>query len=157
MALAIVYGGYQFFFASSAGNGIENPEKKGMVLNEFVTDVAAKLTKKDISKTDKYIIGRAKDPWGMDPFLKDESMLKAEAVQEQVEASVPQVNFFYSGYMQMDNKQLAIINGMEYSIGEVLEPGGYTVLSISPTQVVLRVEGTDQTMTLYSEETNQFR
>ena len=154
MVLAIMYGGYHFFLASSPTTGIEDPKKKEERLDKFVTEVAVKLKQKDISKTDKYIIARAKDNWASDPFLKGQLPLESEAKQERSETSTPAVNFTYSGYMEMGARRLAVINGIEYSVGEELEPGGYIVNSISPTKVVIGIKKTNQTIIIPVEEMN---
>jgi len=155
MVMTIMYGGYHFFFATSSNTGFESPKQKEERLDKFVTDVAVKLKKKDISKTDKYIIARAKNQWAGDPFLKVELPLKTEVKQEPEpeEVSVPEVHFNYSGYMEMGDQRLAVINGMEYMVGEELGPGGYIVNSISPDQVVIGVKETNQNIILPVEDT----
>jgi len=152
MVLAILYGGYDFFLASKLKTSIESPEKKEELLDKFVTDVAVKLRKKDISKVDKYIIARAKDEWTKDPFVRIALPSESELKQERIEASALKVNFIYSGYMEMGDQKLAVIDGMEYMIGDKLEPGGYIIKSISPTQVVIGIKDTDQTIVLAVEE-----
>lgn len=151
---AILYGGYEFFWASSAGNKVENPAEKEKVLNKFVTDVADKLRKKDISVTDKYVIARAKDEWTQDPFLPTLMKLKPAESKEVEEEAAPKPSFKYSGYMEMGKRRLAIINGMEYATGDKLEPGGYRVKSISPAMVELIVTGTDNIVVIPVEEVN---
>jgi hypothetical protein len=37
----------------------------------------------------------------------------------------------------MGTKRLAIINGLEYEVGDLLEPAGLVVRKIDPTQVVV--------------------
>jgi len=152
MVLAILYGGYDFFLASKLKTSIESPEKKEELLDKFVTDVAVKLKKKDISKVDKYIIARAKDEWTKDPFVRIELPPESELKQERIEASALKMNFTYSGYMEMGDQKLAVIDGMEYMIGDELEPGGYIIKSISPTQVVIGIKDTNQTIVLAVEE-----
>ena len=39
--------------------------------------------------------------------------------------------------MKMGDSRLAIINGMEYEVGEKIEPGGYLIRTITPKQIVL--------------------
>ena len=39
--------------------------------------------------------------------------------------------------MQMGDKKFAIIDGLEYTVGDELEQGGFTVRSITPRQVVI--------------------
>ncbi|MBU0986869.1 MAG: hypothetical protein KKH68_06405, partial [Proteobacteria bacterium] len=74
--------------------------------------------------------------------------------QQSAEAVSQEVSFTYSGYMETGNQRLAIINGMEYTVGEELEPGGYTVNSISANQVVIGVVGTDKIIVVEAKETN---
>jgi len=152
MIAAVLYGGYEFFGASSSKTVIESPEKKGKILSQFVTDVATKLKQKDISEADKYVIARANDNWANDPFLKTELVLRPKPGQDSKEEAGQEVIFKYSGYMEMGAQKLAIINGMEYSVGDELEPGGYTVKTISATQVVLGAHGTDQTLVIPVQE-----
>ncbi|MFC1825854.1 hypothetical protein ACFLYZ_00490 [Thermodesulfobacteriota bacterium] len=152
MALAVLYGGYEFFLASKSKSGIGSPEHKEEVLDKFVTDAAVKLKKKDISEVDKYIIARAKDEWPRDPFVRIELPSESELKQELVEASALNTTLTYSGYMEMGGQKLAVINGMEYMVGDELEPGSYIVKSISATQVVIGIKGTKQTIILEVEE-----
>jgi hypothetical protein len=60
----------------------------------------------------------------------------------------------YTGFLRMGDKRLAIINGMEYEVGEILEPGGFTIRSISPSRVVIAPPGRKKkTLILPMEET----
>jgi len=155
MVLSIfLYGVYYYSALKPSDTGIERSEKKEEKLNKFVTDIAVKLRKKDISRTDKHIIAMAKSEWAGDPFLQVELPLESRPKQERVEASALNVNFIYSGYMAMGDNRLAVINGIEYVVGEELNPGGYIVNSISPARVVIGVKGTNQTIVLPVEEVN---
>ncbi len=148
----LLYGTYYFSSAKPSDTGIERSEKKEEKLNKFVTDIAVRLKKKDISRADKHIIAMAKSEWAGDPFLRVELPLESQPKQERVEASVLNVNFIYSGYIEMGDIRLAVINGMEYVVGEELDPGGYIVKSISPAQVVIGIKETDQTIILLVDE-----
>jgi hypothetical protein len=60
----------------------------------------------------------------------------------------------YTGFLRMDDKRLAIINGMEYEVGDSLEPGGFVIRSISAGRVVIAPPGKKKkTITLPMEET----
>lgn len=96
----------------------------------------------------------AKSEWAGNPFLRVALPVESQSKQERVAASALNVNFIYSGYMEMGDNRLAVINGMEYVVGEELDPGGYIVNSISPAQVVIGIEGTNQTIVLPVEEVN---
>ena len=150
----LLYGFYYFSSNKPADTGIERPEKKEAQLNRFVSDIAVRLKKQDISRIDKHIIAMAKSEWAGDPFLRVELPLESQPKQELVEAPALNVNFIYSGYVEMDNNRLAVINGMEYVVGEELNTEGFIVNSISPAQVVIGIEGTNQTIVLPVEEVN---
>ncbi len=155
MVLSIfLYGIYHFSSIKPSDTGIKRPQKKEEKLDKFVADIAVKLKKKDISRTDKHIIATAKSAWAGDPFLRVALPVESQSKQERVAASALNVNFIYSGYMEMGDNRLAVINGMEYVVGEELDPGGYIVNSISPAQVVIGIEGTNQTIVLPVEEVN---
>ena len=94
----------------------------------------------------------AKSEWAGDPFLRGELPLESQSRRKLVEAHALNVNFIYSGYMEMGDNRLAVINGMEYVVGEELNTGGFIVNSISPAQVVIGIEGTNQTIVLPVEE-----
>ena len=64
--------------------------------------------------------------------------VKAETAPEViVKPTEPDSEIRYTGYVEMGNVRLAIINGNEYETGDRLEQGGYIVKSISPTRVML--------------------
>jgi hypothetical protein len=143
MLLTVVYGIYTVFFerrgnvgsapAFSSTNELEN-------LNTFIAKVA-ETSKAGLSEPDKYIIARAEAEWKQDPLINVEltnqpesEIQKSKAVTKAV---IPNLKVSYTGFMQMGDKALAIINGMEYSAGDELEQGGYVVRSITPSQVVI--------------------
>lgn len=43
----------------------------------------------------------------------------------------------FTGYVELGSGRLAVVDGMEYQVGDTLDGGGYKVLSIAPEQVVL--------------------
>ena len=115
-----------------------------------------KLQKKDISKAYKYIIARAQTEWSKDPFLPSEAALRStsesEGYNDKGGTSARGLSFIYSGYINISNQKLAIINDMEYEVGENLEQDGYFVKSISPNQVVIGVKKGNNTIVLPLQE-----
>jgi len=65
--------------------------------------------------------------------------MKSE-IAEQVERSAPEAGFTYSGYLEIGDRRLAIINGIEYETGDELAMGGYIVRGIYPNRVVIEVK-----------------
>ena len=138
-AAAVIYGLYAYLGPSTSKPVLESPQAKRENLNDFVTNVAARLRKKDVSALDKYVIARAKSQWPHDPFLPTEAVFKATGEQAEVQAKTIDIDFIYSGYIEMGASRLAIINGMEYKVGEEIEPGGYAVKKITPREVVIGI------------------
>jgi hypothetical protein len=114
-------------------------------LNSFTTTLAAGMGK-DTSKTLlPLIFSRADREWTRDPFL-DEPSYKAwvevkAPIKKEVTAA-PKIEFVYSGYLELDKKRIAVINGAEYAEGEALEAKGFFLRTVSPTQVVIENRGT---------------
>ena len=159
MIIAVLFGGYSFFFTSPSKTDIEGKGKGLEALNKFIVDVAENLKKKDISKTDNYIIQQALAEWKREPFVKPQLYVKLEeedSDQEEEVITAQELNLIYSGYLEAVDKQLAIINGMEYEAGEMLGQEGYFIKSILPTQVVIGIMGRKNDINLPIEETDTF-
>ena len=67
-------------------------------------------------------------------------------------AAAPKIEFVYSGYLEVDRKRMAIINGMEYREGEGLDIKGYVLKSVSPSSVVIENRGTGATINVPLQE-----
>ncbi|WP_300163070.1 hypothetical protein [Solidesulfovibrio sp.] len=60
------------------------------------------------------------------------------------EAAKPVTRPHYSGYVELGTGRLAVVDGLEYQVGDTLESGGYKVASITPDMVVLESLGNGQ-------------
>lgn len=152
MVLSVVYGGYILFFESpkqttSFGSG---GGRELEALNTFITKVADK-TQSGPSKQQAYVLNKAQSDWKQDPLLQlDAKKIKVDTGPEPVLDTRVQ----YTGFLEMGDTRLAIISGMEYEIGDRLEPGGFVIRRILPNQVVVSPPGKiKKTMILPMEET----
>ncbi len=145
MLLTVVYGIYTLFFegkikSSTAPTVTISATKQLETLNAFITKVA-EASQAGLSKEDKYIISRAESAWKQDPLTTVElTNMPEDEIKRQkqvVDASGPQLNVSYTGFMQMGDKKFAVINGLEYTTGDELVQGGFIVGSITPSQVVI--------------------
>jgi hypothetical protein len=135
--LAILYGAYSVFLDSPSKPPSVDTEKKKTELTKVISDVSGNLSKEVLDKADIYIIARAEAEWRSDPFSKTVLPKKSEA-RKPAKPLKQKVSFTYSGYVEMGDKRLAIINGIEYETGEELELAGYIVEKIEPFKVVIR-------------------
>ena len=137
MIVAVIYGAYTVFFAGprEVVPTKESGDTELEALNKFITKVADK-TKKGLSRKQAYILKKAEQPWQQDPLVQiAPKMSQAEKVAR--EPLVLNAKFLYTGFLQMGDKRLAIINDLEYEIGDKLEPGGLILRNIHPNHVVV--------------------
>jgi hypothetical protein len=137
MVLAVTYGVYTVFLSDPQektafkGGG----DKELEALNSFITKVADK-TKNSLSKELVYILQKAQIDWARDPLLQ----IQQKVSKEEDAARRPLVldrKILYTGFLQMGDKRLAILNGTEYETGDILEPGDLIVRNIHPNHVVI--------------------
>ncbi|MFA4915121.1 MAG: hypothetical protein WC560_00440 [Syntrophales bacterium] len=140
MAIVICYGAYDFFIASRAKNAPVDMAAKSSDLGAFVSDITAGITGNQLSAVDAYIVSRAETQWKNNPFylnkyFRDWVTLKGKAEADSGPGS--EAKFSYSGYLEMNRKKIAIINGIEYAAGEPLEIEGYVLKEIYPDKVMI--------------------
>lgn len=150
MLLAVVYGAYTFLFSSPRQEGVVRGDPEQNALKAFIVQVAEK-SKAGLSKTQAYVLQKAQSEWEKDPLIQIKPRKPEEKEKQQPKLKS---DILYTGFLQMGDKRLAIINGVEYEAGDKLEPGGFIIRSIFPNHVVLAAPGVSkQTMTLPMEET----
>ena len=138
MIVAVIYGVYTIFFAdprqvASIKGGGDKDELD--TLNAFITKVADKA-KKGLSKKQAYMLEKAETPWRQDPLVKFQPKMSEEEKAAR-QPLVLKTKFMYTGFLQMGDKRLAIINDLEYEVGDKLEPGGLILRGIHPNHVVV--------------------
>lgn len=143
MCLAIAGGAYDLMSRgrTTSSKAIIKPVKSSQELKTFVADVAGKLISEQVSKEQQYMINQAGAQWNKDPFIYSSIPLKKRPFsttpkkQPVIATSLPK--FIYSGFIELGKNKIAIINGMEYSVGEKLPDKSFFVKSISSRRVVI--------------------
>ena len=144
MVVALLYGGYNFFFSGPVG-GIKrisgNPQ---VALNEFVADLIKRIRNADTTAKDTEILEKSSAQWQKDPFLVVNKAVDPDVDNEKKLDIIADKDltgdFLYSGYMEMGKSKLAIINGMEYQEGDHLDSKGATLKKITPGEIRIYVE-----------------
>lgn len=136
MVAAVLYGAYVLFFESSS-KMTKRPAapKTTAEIEDFVGQITRNIAGKAQSKGGAYTLSQAEADWDKDPFLKSEMDFNAPKDEKPLDFA----NLSYSGFLKMGKRDMAIINGMEYEVGEELEDEGYTIKEITPTKVILDV------------------
>ncbi len=134
MLIALLYGVYSFVSPRPSQNPNVPADQRLAGVKALSSQVAEDLKKDTLTETEKYVLERAEAEWPSDPFLGEK--LSSSPQSARGAGGLPS-DFNYSGYVDVGRKRLAIINGMEYQVGEQLQSGGYIVQSIDPEKVVL--------------------
>jgi len=147
--IAVLYGGYDFFFAKSKKAAVVDTGKKIEELNLFITEMTVALGKDTPSPVDAHMIRRAEAGWARDPFYNRKTENTWAAAREPAQAggtaAVPKSPFSYTGYVEAGRKTIAVINGHEYGAGDALEVEGYVVKAIHPARVTIYNKETRRT------------
>jgi hypothetical protein len=156
MSVVVLFGVYDFLFSSGAKKKPVAPVVGIAEINKFIADVANSF-KDNFTETNMYIIRQARTEWSRDPFWhKDKERhpeTRAERIVESVKEPKAQESRVYTGYLEMGEQKLAIINGAEYELGDELNRGGPVIKSIDSKQVILAVPGTADEIILPLKET----
>ncbi len=139
MIVTMAYGVFELFFAPPSKKGLVDQGAESKALNKLIIEISETLAKESVTESDLYILSKAQAEWGGDPFLASVPANKPDAAKKQEPSEGDEkVPFTYSGYVDMGKKKLAIINGVEYEIGEELRSAGYIVERIESTRVILK-------------------
>ncbi len=149
--IAVLYGAYTFLWDEPAKTAKQKTVASGNTierLNRLIKDATGVLKDStEGSSANAYIIARAENEWVSDPFYKKKEVVEPEKSDKNSDKNVvvteelPEVDFRYTGYLEVGTKRMAIINGNDYEIGGKLEPGGFTIRRIYPTKIVIADRG----------------
>ena len=146
VGIVLVGGYFMFFSAPEVAVVQEGPEIQLAQVRQTVDSFAANLKNADLTKAEQYALDRTAAEWGEDPFYAKKYVVRDE------KQKIERPKFTYSGFIAMGKRKMAIINGMEYSVGEELEIGGYVLRDVNPDRVVLEVKGMEERFTVPYEE-----
>ncbi len=153
--LVIIFGIYSFFIASPDKRTRIETGKNITKLNKLVNDVAAELKEGALTEAEEYIIAQAGTEWTKSPFFEGRPSWKPGIGG--ISAQAEKVEFMYTGYVELGKKRLAVINGLDYQIGEIIvnkspageSPAGeHIVQGIYPDRVILKPGGKQKAITV---------
>ncbi len=127
---SVIYGAYHFWgqYRSKININVLTPK--------IIEDKIKPIRESDIvvlSEKEKYILNQASAVWTQDPFI---APVPRQRLAKKMLPPAPK-DLKYSGYLRMGDRILAIIDGMEYQVGESLLKSPYLISDISPRQVII--------------------
>ena len=144
MCVTVIYGAYEVLFSGSSKSN-KSPtiaQSNSDDLQTIVAGISQKLTVANNERENVNAVVKAVSELTKDPFIQTIQPLSAKPdVQvkqnKTVEKSTREISFSYSGFMQVGDIRLAIIDGIEYVEGDAIGATGYYIRSISDQRVVL--------------------
>lgn len=138
--IALVYGAVDFGLRSLKSNS-PTPSGDGGALAattfSLIDDELAAHSTTLLEARALEVLGAVSARWPEDIFVDIESFVDEEEDEEAL-ALVDQA-LVYSGYINMAEKLFAVINGIEYQIGDIVE--GFILKVIDPMEVILEKNG----------------
>lgn len=154
MCLTVAFGAYDLL--GKGGSARRKPasqavrERPADDVRQFATEMARNVAAQKISNTSQHLIEQAATEWTRDPFIGSAAPLGNQPTPDRpatqsAPALAPLVpQYTYTGFLQVGDTKLAIINGMEYTQGEALGSTGHYVQNISARRVTIgQVRGAD--------------
>jgi len=140
MAIAVIYGIYDVFIAPKAKAKVMNAaDSKTVEMGTFISDISASVATDQLSALDINVIKKAETRWQRNPFFGKKAFREWTMIKEPAKGSGgTHQSFIYSGYLKANNKNIAIINGVEYEAGEKLEIEGYVLKKVYQNKVVIQ-------------------
>ncbi len=141
ISVALLYGVYYLFIEPQAITTDRYVGKQSLELQAYMVEITTKLKKKSSSSVNSSIIERSEAVWLNDPFYDTISYGELTMTEALVgaDSAAQREDFTYSGFLNTDVKKIAIINDLEYEVGEtiVLTTGMYVLEDIHPTKVII--------------------
>jgi hypothetical protein len=131
-AVGALYAVWSLFLAPAPGAGSAAVHLDRDGLTKTASEVRDLVAKSQPSALEAFTLARAISPFPRDPFHRATSPGDIQATGNE-----PQAAFVYSGYLKMGGEVFAIINGMEYRIGEELEVADHFLTSIERNKVTI--------------------
>lgn len=142
MCLTIIYGAYELLAPRIAktpkSDDLANPTEE---LSGFVSEVSQKMADNSRGQAYSYLVDKAGVNWTKDPFLRSITPLRKTIAlntgPKQATTASATPRFVYTGYLELGKTKIAVINGMEYAVGESIDPTGYFLKNVSSERAII--------------------
>ncbi|MCF8109862.1 MAG: hypothetical protein K9J85_00080 [Desulfobacteraceae bacterium] len=142
MIIAVLYGAFEVLRPEGNGTERQSPEANIRSAREIAKQISMQIKQAELTPAQIHILRLAAQKWESDPFYRLPE--KSVRIESAGTGSKGAKGLKYTGYLEVGNIKMAIINGIEYRAGERLEQGEAVVQSISAQRVVLKSTDTGE-------------
>lgn len=133
LAVVLLWAGYILLLEDRPG-AVKPAARSTEEYAAVVAKLGAELAKTTLTDLERRRIALASEPFGNKLFYASASQFYFSGGEER---NGDAEGLLYSGYLQADHRAYAIINGVEYAVGDEIAEGGYRLTKITPGFVVL--------------------
>ncbi len=146
MVIAIGFGAVEIFLHPFLKTPPGPPPVRVDEAVNLSTAVSKSLAKADLGPGEKHTLLTAAAEWTGSPFYTWPAPRNTGAIRSETDPMLEKfkATTVYSGYLEMGRTRIAVINGIEYQISEVLPDSDYRVLNITPASVTLQSDRNKQ-------------
>lgn len=153
MVVAVLYGALELFVLSG-GSRQPADDPSAAVDVQDVRDTAAQaknaVEQAALSDQQRRVLEVAAASWRPDLFYPIPEMERLPP--EDAVGAAPGIGLEYSGYLAVGDREMAIINGVEYRVGETVAETDYVLRTITPDRVLVEDRGNGESVSVpYSE------
>ncbi len=110
----------------------------GEKAERVAAEAAESLARYRLTAFERALMEKARQAWPVMPFLPAEPPAPTtQPTVGQDPLETDGAEFRFTGYLALGDRQLAVVNGREYAVGETIMGSTYKVYRISPTRAVL--------------------
>jgi len=120
-------------------------------MENLASTMGDELSKDQLNETVEHTIRLTTKEWSKNPFLKKD-LYRLWATRAGSPASGDAAKIIYSGYVDSGRNKFAVLNGVEYRVGEQLEIDGYVLKEVTPSRVVIYNKNTGDNLEIPLQE-----
>ncbi|MFO7803408.1 MAG: hypothetical protein R6V55_14050 [Desulfovermiculus sp.] len=144
MVIALAYAAFEliYFLVDDSSPTRKEAQVEPGQAHELAARTSQALEQVEMEEVQRHVLEAAADQWSQSPFapkpesLSEDKEQASDADTEKEQEDLPEFN--YTGYLEMGQTRMAVINGLEYQVGEKLEQENYVLVSIQPEMVILQ-------------------
>ncbi|MFW6428448.1 MAG: hypothetical protein ACOCY3_01015 [Desulfosalsimonas sp.] len=142
MIAAILYGAFELLVPERDETGRQDPERDLSSAREIAEQISGQMEQAELTPGQIHILQLAAQKWERDPFHRlPQKPVRTESADTEGDGAE---GLEYTGYLEVGDVKMAIINGVEYSAGDKLEQRDAFVQAISAEKVVLKSSDTGE-------------
>jgi len=153
MAIAVLYGALELFvFSGRSQRPADDPPAAVEVrdVKDAADQAKSAVEQAALSEQQRRVLEVAAAPWRPDLFYPVPEM--ENPPREDAAEPATGVGLEYRGYLAVGDRRMAIINGVEYRVGETVGETGYVLKAITPDRVFVEAPGDGERVSVpYSE------